>query len=267
MECGILQWQWKIIKSITVLRFCKSEHFPTQQKFSGHHQSSHNPPLYITSYWTAAVMNPARRGEKDHHHWTAPRTDTNQCRRHVAHDMAKGIQISRVTSANITHSTKISAVNRKQLSSDIIDPYFYDTYGSAVSRQSHSWQSNQIWVIEALWHPKNQKDFILSRKRYIYYVTFLLMLITFWARAYPRDVLATCCCHTCQGRGKGDKFLFEDYIHPEKNWYFTTIECLRFWNYYRAYSLQIVDQNERGRAQILMIQMSLSRSDCHATRV
>jgi hypothetical protein len=51
-------------------------------------------------------------------------TDTNQHHRHVAHDMAKGIQISRVTSANTTHSTKISAVNCKQLSSDIIDPLF-----------------------------------------------------------------------------------------------------------------------------------------------
>jgi hypothetical protein len=38
--------------------------------------------------------------------------------------MAKGIQISRVMSANTTLSTKISAVNRKQLSSDIIDPLF-----------------------------------------------------------------------------------------------------------------------------------------------
>jgi hypothetical protein len=46
---------------------------------------------------------------------TVARTDTNQCCRHVAHDMAKGIQISRVTSANTTHSTMISAVNHKQL--------------------------------------------------------------------------------------------------------------------------------------------------------
>jgi hypothetical protein len=50
--------------------------------------------------------------------------DTNQrqaCRtRHVA----KGIQISRVTSANVTHLTKILAVNCKQLSSNIIDPLF-----------------------------------------------------------------------------------------------------------------------------------------------
>jgi hypothetical protein len=59
---------------------------------------------------------------KEHHHQTVPRTDTNQCRRRVTHDMAKGIQISKVMSANKTHSTKILAVNCKQLSSDIIDP-------------------------------------------------------------------------------------------------------------------------------------------------
>ena len=104
------------------LRFCKSEHPATQHDFSWRHQSSHNLPLYSASYWNVAVTNPARRGENDHHRQTAPRTDTNQCRRRVAHDMAKGIQISRVTSANMTHSTKILAVNRKQLSSDIIDP-------------------------------------------------------------------------------------------------------------------------------------------------
>jgi hypothetical protein len=39
--------------------------------------------------------------------------------------MAKSIQISRRTSANMTHHlTKISAVNHKQLSNDIIDPLF-----------------------------------------------------------------------------------------------------------------------------------------------
>jgi hypothetical protein len=37
------------------------------------------------------------------------------------------------------------------------------------------------------------------------YVAFLLALITLWARAYPRHVLATCCHHTCQGHGEGDK--------------------------------------------------------------
>jgi hypothetical protein len=111
-------------QSITALRFCISEHPAAQHDFSWCHQSSHNLPLYSASYWNEAVTNPATRGENDHHRWTAPRTDTNQRRRRVAHDMAKGIQISRVTSANTTHSTKISAVNSKQLSSNIIDPLF-----------------------------------------------------------------------------------------------------------------------------------------------
>jgi hypothetical protein len=72
MECGIWQQQWKVVKSITVLRYCKSEHPVTQHNFSGRHQSSHNPPLYSTSYWTLAVMNPVRRGENNHHVQMAP---------------------------------------------------------------------------------------------------------------------------------------------------------------------------------------------------
>jgi hypothetical protein len=62
----------------------------------------------------------------------------------VADDMAKSIQIARVTSSNPIHSTKISAVNCKQLTNNIIDPLFYGTYGLALSRRSHSGQSIQI---------------------------------------------------------------------------------------------------------------------------
>jgi hypothetical protein len=36
------------------------------------------------------------------------------------------------------------------------------------------------------------------------YVAILLLLMTAWARVYPRDVVTTCCCHTCQWPGKGD---------------------------------------------------------------
>ncbi len=64
----------------------------------------------------------------------AARADTNECHKCGAHDMTKCIQITRLTSANITHSTKILVVKCKQLSNDIIDPLFYGTYGSAVSR-------------------------------------------------------------------------------------------------------------------------------------
>jgi hypothetical protein len=109
MECEIQQWQWKIVKSITALWFCKSEHPAAQHGFSWCHQSSHNLPLHSASYWNGAVTNPARRGEKNPNQQMAPRTDTNQCHRQVAHNMAKGIQISRVTSANTSHLTKILA--------------------------------------------------------------------------------------------------------------------------------------------------------------
>jgi hypothetical protein len=59
----------------------------------------------------------------------------------------------------MTHVTEISVVNCKQLSNDIIDPLFYGTNGSAMSRWSHSGQSNQIWVLEVSWHPKMILEF------------------------------------------------------------------------------------------------------------
>jgi hypothetical protein len=70
------------------------------------------------------LLKIATIGGKDHHQWMAVRADTNLCCRHVTYDMAKSIQISRVTSANTTHSTKILAASHKQLSNDIIDPLF-----------------------------------------------------------------------------------------------------------------------------------------------
>jgi hypothetical protein len=144
MECGIRQREWKIVQSITAMRFCKSEHPAAQHNFSRRHQSSHNPPLHSASYWTLAVTNAARRGRNHHHLRMALRADTNECRRRVAHNMAKCIQITRVTSANMTHLTKISAVIRKQLPSDTIDPHFYGTHGLAVPRRSHGGKSIQI---------------------------------------------------------------------------------------------------------------------------
>ncbi len=88
-----------------------------------------------------------------------------------------------------------------------------------VSRQSHSGQSIQIWVLEVSWYLKNWFwNCILLQQWYSTQVTSLLALITLWAHAYPQDVLATCCrhtcqwlatccCHTCQWHGKGDKQL------------------------------------------------------------
>jgi hypothetical protein len=68
--------------------------------------------------------------------WQQELTATNVAG--VSHMMAKSIQIARVMPANMTHSTKILAVNGKQLSNDIIDPLFLwylEVYSrSAVSR-------------------------------------------------------------------------------------------------------------------------------------
>jgi hypothetical protein len=56
--------------------------------------------------------------------WHQELTPTNVTGSHIAYDMAKSLQITRVTSANMTHSTKILAINHKQLSSDITDLLF-----------------------------------------------------------------------------------------------------------------------------------------------
>jgi hypothetical protein len=66
----------------------------------------------------------AKTGGKDHHQRMVARADTNQCCRHVTYNVAKSIHIARVLSANMTHLTKISVVNHKQHSNDIIDPLF-----------------------------------------------------------------------------------------------------------------------------------------------
>jgi hypothetical protein len=49
--------------------------------------------------------------------------------------MAKGRQISRVTSANMTHSAKILAVNRKQLSRKVMLDWLYFGNFDLVSKQ------------------------------------------------------------------------------------------------------------------------------------
>jgi hypothetical protein len=103
-------------------------------------------------------------------------------------------------SANMTHSTKILAVNHKQLSNDIIDPLFLNgTYGSAVSRQSHSGQSIQIHVFEQGFVTSEKPIFgiLFLHKNGTVHVTFPLALITLWACAYPWDALATYFHHTC----------------------------------------------------------------------
>ncbi len=163
MECGIRQQELQIIKSIMALRFCKSEHPAAQPDFSWRCHSPNNQPLHSTSHQTWKGPSLTSGGKS----WHQP-TLQACCRWCVADDMAKSIQIARVTSSNPTHSAKISAVNCKQLSNNIIDPLlFYGTYGLALSRRSHSGQSIQIWVLEVLWHPKNRFwSFILSQNWY-----------------------------------------------------------------------------------------------------
>jgi hypothetical protein len=92
--------------------------------------------------------------------------------------MAKGI-FSRVTSANRTHSTKILAVNHKQLSSDIIDPLFlwYLWVGSV--KVEPQWEKYpNLSVRSFVTSEKPNLGFYFVAKWHIYYVAFLLVLIT-----------------------------------------------------------------------------------------
>jgi hypothetical protein len=94
--------------------------------------------------------------------------------------MAKGIQISRVTSANMTHSTKILAVNCKQLSSKIIDPLFlwYVPVGSVKAEPQWEKYPN-LSVRSFMTSEKPILGFFSVAKMVYIYVTFLLTLITF----------------------------------------------------------------------------------------
>jgi hypothetical protein len=94
--------------------------------------------------------------------------------------MAKGIQISRVMSANMTHLTKILAVNRKQLSSDIIDPLFlwYLQVGSV--KVEPQWEKYpNLSVRSFVTSKKPILGFYFIAKMVHIYVAFSLMLITF----------------------------------------------------------------------------------------
>jgi hypothetical protein len=78
--------------------------------------------------------------------------------------------------------------------------YFYGTYRPAVSRWSHSGQNIQIWVLEFCDIQKSDFGILIHCKNgTVHRSPFLFALITLWAHAYPWDMLATCCCHTCQG--------------------------------------------------------------------
>ncbi len=98
----------------------------------------------------------AKIGGKDHHQWMAARADTNQCScRCVTHNMAKSIQITRVTSANMTHSTKFLAVNHKQLSNNNIIHHLFLWYLQASSVMVEpQWPKYPNLSVIVLWHPK-----------------------------------------------------------------------------------------------------------------
>jgi hypothetical protein len=128
--------------------------------------------------------------------------------------MAKSIQISRVMSANvIQHSTKILAVNCKQLSNDSIDPLFlWYLWVSSVKAEPqwakypnfshrHLMRSEKP-ILEFLSVVKQAKPCTVAS--YLHHL-FACTLMTHWARAYPQDVLTPCCHHTCQRRREGDK--------------------------------------------------------------
>jgi hypothetical protein len=113
----------QIVESaIMALWFCKSEHPAAQHYFSWCRHSPNNQPPHSASLGTVTTVDKSKKQAVEMTTIYKRRqelTPTN-----VADDMAKCIQITRVMSANTTHLTKILVVNRKQLSSNIIDPLF-----------------------------------------------------------------------------------------------------------------------------------------------
>jgi hypothetical protein len=107
-------------------------------------------------------------GGKDHHQGMAAKTDSNQCHRCVTDNMAKLIQISRMASANITHSTKILAVHHKQLSNDIIDPLFlWYLWVSRSAKAEPQWAKYPNLSVRSFMRSKNLiLEFNLSQKQY-----------------------------------------------------------------------------------------------------
>jgi hypothetical protein len=64
MEFGISQQEWQIIKSITVLRFCKLEHPAAQHNFSWRRHSPNNQPLHSASHQTITTVNKCKKWGK-----------------------------------------------------------------------------------------------------------------------------------------------------------------------------------------------------------
>jgi hypothetical protein len=95
--------------------------------------------------------------------------------------MAKGIQISRVMSANMTHSSKILAVNHKQLSSngDIIDPIFLCCLQVGSVKAEPQWAKYPNPCLRSFVTSKKPiLGFYFIMKMVHIYVAVLLLLIT-----------------------------------------------------------------------------------------
>jgi hypothetical protein len=95
--------------------------------------------------------------------------------------MATDIQISRVMSATTTYSTKILAVNRKQLSSDIlIDPLFLSYLWVGSVKAEPQWAKYPNLSVRSF---VTSKKLILGlyfvEKMIHIYIAFSLVLITF----------------------------------------------------------------------------------------
>jgi hypothetical protein len=95
-----------------------------------------------------------------------------------SYDVTKSIQNSRVTSANLTHVTKISVVNCKQLSNNIIDPLFlwYLQVGSVKVKPQWAKYPNPACV----------RSFVASKK--------LILELYFIAKMVQYITLPFCLC-------------------------------------------------------------------------
>jgi hypothetical protein len=116
MECGIQQQQPKIIKSITALWFCKSEHPASYTILFLRAPSIFTQSATLQCLLLDCSSNKSSKKRQKWLPWLYEQchklTPTNVAGVRIAHDnMAKGIQIARVMSANMTHLTKILAVN------------------------------------------------------------------------------------------------------------------------------------------------------------
>jgi hypothetical protein len=68
------------------------------------------------------------------------------------------------------------------------------------------------------------------------------VLITLWACTYPWDMLATCCCHTCQGHGMGEEHKWHNYSESYKLfiWVFMPYQAMHRWCTQKKWSKELL---------------------------